>query len=160
MFEANKALVKVQYLPNYKQIWGKLKYAYATDAGFDLRAAIPADLVLSKDDGIKIPTGVRFEIPEGYEMQIRPRSGLATRGLIILNSPGTIDAGYRGEVHISVMFLVQRQLAPYEQHITINPGMKIAQAILSPITQAVFMDVDALASSERGEGGFGSTGDN
>jgi dUTP pyrophosphatase len=148
--------VKIQYLSHFKG--EKLKYAHYSDAGFDLRASIDADIVLFREYSARIPTGVRFEIPFGYELQIRPKSGLATQGLIIPNSPGTIDAGYRGEVYVAVMFLPPANEPDFKKNITIRKGMKIAQAVLAPVTTAVFVEVDYLNTSMRGEGGFGSTG--
>jgi dUTP pyrophosphatase len=99
-----------------------------------------------------VPTGLRFEIPTGYEMQVRPRSGLAAKsGVTVLNSPGTIDSDYRGEVQV---ILVNHGTAPF----VVNNGDRIAQAIIAPVIQARFSATNALGDTERGEGGFGSTG--
>jgi dUTP diphosphatase len=129
-------------------------YETPASAGMDLRAALPADKPLTLDPGEKalVPTGFAMALPVGYEAQVRPRSGLAAKnGVSVLNTPGTIDADYRGEVKVilvnfgSVPFVVER-------------GMRIAQMIIAPITVGNFNVVKALAETERGAGGFGSTG--
>jgi dUTP diphosphatase len=123
-------------------------------AGFDLVAAVPEDgaLILDPSDRVLVPTGFVFELPQGYEAQIRPRSGLALKhGVTVLNSPGTIDADYRGEVKVllvnlgSERFLIQR-------------GDRIAQAVIAPVTHVEITAAEALSDTERGSGGFGSTG--
>ena len=98
-----------------------------------------------------IPTGLSSAIPSGYEMQIRARSGLASKGLIIPNGPGTIDADYRGEIKILLLNLSGKDFE-------ISPEMRIAQAVIAPVLQAQFTPVEELSITERGEGGFGSTG--
>lgn len=123
-------------------------------AGFDLVAAVPDDAPLPLAPGARalVPTGLVFELPKGYEAQVRPRSGLALkRGVTVLNSPGTIDADYRGEVKVilinlgSETFLIQR-------------GDRIAQAVIGPVTHVEIAEADALNDTARGDGGFGSTG--
>lgn len=127
-------------------------YAHEGDAGFDIRAAVPEwgvhlDAYMTYD----IPTGLRFEIPEGYELQIRPRSGMSKQ-IVILNSPGTIDAGYRGELMVRIS-------ARLGQLPFIHRGMRIAQAVLAPVYRAQLERTDEIAcDTARGEGGFGSTG--
>lgn len=130
------------------------KYETALAAGADLRAAVPADAPLSLSPGHRalVPTGMCMAIPAGYEVQIRPRSGLAYKhGVTCLNTPGTIDADYRGEVKVLLInhghddFIIRR-------------GERIAQMIVAPITQPVFESVSELDDTERGIGGFGSTG--
>lgn len=99
-----------------------------------------------------IPTGLRVEIPDGYEIQVRPRSGLALKnGITVLNTPGTIDADYRGEIGV---ILINHSLIDF----TVTPGMRIAQMVLAPYYQADFVRADALSSTARGSGGFGHTG--
>ena len=129
-------------------------YQSAHAAGFDLVAAVPEDgtLMLDPSDRVLVPTGLVFELPDGYEAQVRPRSGLALKhGVTVLNSPGTIDADYRGEVKVllvnlgSERFLIQR-------------GDRIAQAVIAPVTRIEIIAADALNDTGRGEGGFGSTG--
>lgn len=126
-------------------------YATAGSAGADLRAHMDGPVTLMPLERMAVPTGVRLEIPQGYEGQVRPRSGLAARhGVTILNAPGTIDSDYRGEVKV---ILVNLSDEPY----TITPGDRIAQLVIAPVTQALFTPAQ-LAGSDRGEGGFGSTG--
>ncbi len=127
-------------------------YETAGAAGMDLRAAIAEPVTLAPGERTLITTGLRLEIPEGYEGQVRPRSGLASRhGITLLNTPGTIDSDYRGLVQVVVINLGQE---PF----TIHRGDRIAQLILAPVTRVTVEAVDDLAETERGEGGFGSTG--
>src|SRR5207249_1035178 len=113
---------------------------------------IPAPVILEPNAIVLIPTGLRFAIPSGYEIQIRPRSGLALKhGIGVLNSPGTIDADYRGEVAV---ILINQGSKAFE----ILPGMRIAQVVLSPVVKANFVVGESLMSTSRGEGGFGHTG--
>ena len=129
-------------------------YQTAASAGMDLRAAIAAPMVLEAGGRSLIPTGLRLEIPTGYEGQVRPRSGLALkRGLTVLNSPGTIDADYRGEVGVILINLSREAQR-------IEPGERIAQLVFAPVARAILIEADSLAGSERGAGGFGSTGVN
>lgn len=128
--------------------------AYETidSAGMDLRAHLPAPLEIGPGERTLIPTGLRMEIPRGYEGQVRPRSGLALeRGLTVLNAPGTIDADYRGEVGV---ILINHSAKPQ----SIEPGDRIAQLVIAAIVRAEMLEVDKLAGSDRGVGGFGSTG--
>lgn len=126
-------------------------YAQPGDAGADLRSA--EALVLAPGERALVATGVRFALPEGYAAFVVPRSGLAVKhGISIVNSPGTIDAGYRGEIKVPLINLDPRE--PFE----IAPGDRIAQLIVMPVTRAVFAAVQELPESQRGEGGFGSTG--
>ena len=121
-------------------------------AGMDIRAAIEKPLTLSPLQRIAVPTGLTMALPQGYEGQVRPRSGLAFRhGLSIINAPGTIDADFRGEIKILLINLG-------EQDFTIHRGMRIAQLVIAPIIQANIYVVEALVSSQRGNSGFGSTG--
>jgi dUTP pyrophosphatase len=129
-------------------------YQSAHAAGLDLVAALPADapIELKPNDRALVPTGLVLELPQGYEAQVRPRSGLALKhGVTVLNSPGTIDADYRGEVKVILInlgrdtFLVQR-------------GDRIAQLIVSPVSHAKIVEADVLEDTGRGRGGFGSTG--
>jgi dUTP pyrophosphatase len=128
--------------------------AYATShaAGMDLCAAVTADLALEPGKRALVPTGLTIALPEGYEAQVRPRSGLALKhGLTVLNSPGTIDADYRGEVQVILANLGAETF-------TITRGMRIAQMIVAPTMRVDWDEVSELPESERGAGGFGSTG--
>jgi dUTP pyrophosphatase len=127
-------------------------YATAGAAGMDLLAAVTTPVTVDPGKRALIPTGLTIALPRGYELQVRPRSGLALRnGVILPNSPGTIDEDYRGEVQVIVLnagdtpFIIER-------------GMRIAQAIVAPVVQAVWREVEALDGTRRGTGGFGSTG--
>ena len=123
-------------------------------AGMDLRAAVPADqpLTLKPGERALVPTGFIFEIPQGYEAQIRPRSGLAIKnGITCLNSPGTVDSDYRGEVKVILANLGQDDF-------TIERGMRIAQMVIAPVTQVAVSEVTETSETARGAGGFGSTG--
>lgn len=129
-------------------------YETAGAAGADLAAAIPSDAPVMIAPGARalIPTGFRVALPAGYEAQIRPRSGLALKsGVTVLNAPGTVDADYRGEVQV---LLVNLGAAAFE----ITRGMRIAQMVVAPVTQAKFDVVGDLDDTGRGRGGFGSTG--
>jgi dUTP pyrophosphatase len=143
--------VAVQVLPHGD---GLPLPAYATpgSAGVDLAAALDAPLVLAPGARAAVPTGIALALPEGYEGQIRPRSGLALRhGLAVLNSPGTIDADYRGELRVILANLGD---AP----VTIARGERIAQLVVAPVSRVAFAPVATLPESRRGAGGFGSTG--
>jgi dUTP pyrophosphatase len=129
-------------------------YQTAEAAGFDLLAAIPSDspLVLPPGDRALVPTGLIFELPPGSEAQVRPRSGLAAKfGVTVLNSPGTIDADYRGEVSV---ILINLGKEPF----TLNRGERIAQMIVAPVTRIELREAAMLSATKRGAGGFGSTG--
>ena len=128
------------------------EYASAGASGADVRAAGNKPVVIAPGKMALIPTGLRFEIPQGYEIQVRPRSGLALKQQVtVLNTPGTVDADYRGEVKI---ILVNHG----EKEFIVQPGMRIAQLVLAPVVQARFFRAHELAHSERGAGGFGHTG--
>ena len=145
--------IEIKQLENF----GDLQMpAYETDlaAGVDLRAAIDADkpLTLQPGDRALIATGFAMALPPGYEAQIRPRSGLAYKhGISVVNSPGTVDADYRGEVKI---LLINHGTEAF----TINRGERIAQMVVAPVTQAAFEIVETLSETVRGAGGYGSTG--
>ena len=127
-------------------------YATAASAGMDLRAAIENDIVIEPGVRALIPTGLRVAIPEGYEIQLRPRSGLALRdGITLLNTPGTIDADYRGEIGVILINLSDR---PF----TVRNTARICQMVLAAVPQIEWEAVDELPSTERGDGGFGHTG--
>ena len=126
------------------------KYAKDGDAGMDICASV--DVWLKPFNQAVVPTGLYLEIPEGYEVQIRSRSGLAAKHSIsVLNSPGTIDSGYRGEIKV---ILKNHHFQRYD----VKKGERIAQMVLAPVTQAKLIEVAELSNSERGEGGLGSTG--
>ena len=123
-------------------------------AGMDLLAALPGDTIFTLEIGKRalIPTGLCFELPAGFEGQVRPRSGLALKnGITVLNAPGTIDADYRGEVAV---LLVNFGTAPFE----VTRGMRIAQLVVAPVTRGQFEERDTLSDTARGAGGYGSTG--
>ena len=127
---------------------------YGSDlaAGADVRANISESMILTPHEIVMVPTGLRLAIPEGYEVQVRPRSGLAAKhGVTVLNSPGTIDADYRGEVKI---ILINHGHHPFK----IEPGMRVAQLVVAPVVQANFAQALSLSTTGRGEGGFGHTG--
>jgi dUTP pyrophosphatase len=127
-------------------------YATAGAAGMDLLAAVDAPLRLEPNQRALIPTGLAVALPPGYELQIRPRSGLALRhGIVLPNSPGTIDEDYRGEVQVIL-------LNTGDETFEIVRGMRIAQAVLAPVVRARWQVVDRLDATARAEGGFGSTG--
>ena len=127
-------------------------YETSQAAGMDIRAAVEKPVMLDPGERTLISAGFKMALPVGYEAQIRPRSGLAIKnGITMLNSPGTIDADYRGEVKVIVINHGQETFQ-------INHGDRIAQMVISPVTQLMFDEVDDLPSSKRGEGGFGSTG--
>lgn len=128
--------------------------AYATEgsSGMDLRAAIDDQLILKKGEFVLVPTNLIFEIPEGYEIQVRPRSGLAAKyGIGVLNSPGTIDSDYRGEVKVILFNFGGKDFV-------VKRGDRIAQIILSKTISFSVIEVNKLSSTKRGEGGFGHTG--
>ncbi|PZX18405.1 dUTP pyrophosphatase [Palleronia aestuarii] len=132
-------------------------YATPAAAGADLRANFPEEVrqkgcVLAPFERAVVPTGLRVALPDGMEMQIRPRSGLALKhGLTLVNTPGTVDADYRGPVGVLMVNLGT-------EPVTITHGMRIAQAILAPVVRATFRSVMTLDETQRGAGGFGSTG--
>lgn len=122
-------------------------------AGADIYAYLKEDVLLRKGEVCIIPTGIAVEIPYGWEIQIRPRSGLASRGIILPNSPGTIDSDYRGEIKVILMNLG-------DESFLIRHHDRIAQMILTKVERINFIEVGELSASKRGEGGFGSTGTN
>lgn len=127
---------------------------YMTDlaAGVDLHAALAADVTLSPGERTLVPTGLALAIPAGFEGQVRPRSGLALKkGVSLVNSPGTIDADYRGEVGIIIINHGQ-------ETVTISPGERIAQLIIAPVVRAEFVEMEELDATRRNAGGFGHTG--
>ncbi len=127
-------------------------YETVASAGMDLRANITEPIIIKPLERILVPTGLFIELPVGYEAQVRPRSGLAIKkGITVLNTPGTIDADYRGEVMVIMINLSKEDFA-------INDGDRIAQMIISAHKQAEWIEVDELKETKRGAGGFGSTG--
>ncbi len=143
--------VPVQQLPNAADL-ALPAYATTDSAGLDLQAAIDADITLAPMKRILIPTGLAIALPGQFEAQIRPRSGLALKnGITVLNSPGTIDADYRGEIQV---ILINLGSEPF----TISRGMRIAQMIIAPVQQISWQQVNILGDTARGVGGFGSTG--
>ena len=129
-------------------------YATQSSAGLDLKAVLAAAVTLGPLERKIVGTGLKIALPEGYEAQVRPRSGLAAKhGITVLNSPGTIDADYRGEIGV---ILVNLSNEPF----TIQPGERIAQLVVAQYSQVEWSPVESLDSTQRGEGGFGSTGKN
>ena len=127
-------------------------YATALSAGMDIRANLTEPVVLKPLERKLIPTGLYIALPEGYEAQMRPRSGLALKhGITLLNTPGTIDADYRGEIGV---ILVNLSSEPF----TVNDGERICQMVVAPHSRVVWTEAETLADSERGAGGFGHTG--
>ncbi|MBL8572853.1 MAG: dUTP diphosphatase [Hyphomicrobiaceae bacterium] len=128
-------------------------YETAQAAGMDLRAAVGAGgMTLQPGARALVPTGIAIELPEGFEAQVRPRSGLAVKfGITVLNAPGTIDADYRGEIRVP---LINHGSLPFE----IGHGDRIAQMVVAPVVQAAWVEVASLGDTSRGSGGFGSTG--
>ena len=128
------------------------EYATVQSAAVDLLAAVTEDVVLTPGARTLIPTGLAIALPDGYEAQVRPRSGLALKnGITLLNTPGTIDADYRGEIGVILTNLGQEDF-------TVERGMRIAQMSIAPVTRLTWNAVSSLDESERGSGGFGSTG--
>jgi dUTP pyrophosphatase len=145
--------VAVQRLPHGADL-PLPSYQSAHAAGLDLIAAVPQDTPLTLAPGARalIPTGIAIALPEGHEGQVRPRSGLAAKhGLTVLNAPGTIDADYRGELQVLLINLGS-------EAVDITRGMRIAQLVVAPVARAQLRELPALDQTERGKGGFGSTG--
>jgi len=143
--------VKLQILPHGEGL-PLPRYATPASAGVDLAAAIASALVLEPGARVKVPTGIALALPEGWEGQVRPRSGLALKhGITVLNSPGTIDADYRGEIEV---ILANLGGAP----VTIARGERIAQLVIAPVSRAEWQVIAELPLTRRGTGGFGSTG--
>ena len=127
-------------------------YATSDSAGMDLLAAVEAEVVLAPGERKLVPSGLAIALPAGYEAQVRPRSGLSLKhGVTVLNSPGTVDADYRGEVGVILINLGE---APF----TVSRGTRIAQMVIAPCSRARWSETETLSASERGAGGFGSTG--
>ncbi|MDF5732067.1 MAG: dUTP diphosphatase [Rhizonema sp. PD38] len=147
MTSDSRVIVKVKRLIPEAQI---PRYEHPGDSGADLVAV--TDYTLQPMQWFAVPTGLSAEVPVGFELQIRPRSGLALKhGVTILNTPGTVDAGYRGEIKV---ILLNLGYVAFQ----INKGQKIAQLVVAPVAWGKFEEVDELSSSQRGNGGFGSTG--
>ena len=129
-------------------------YSTALSAGVDLRANLTTAITLQPGERALIPTGLSIELPDGYEAQVRPRSGLAYKhGISVLNSPGTIDADYRGDIGVILINLGQEEFK-------VNHGERIAQMVVAPYTQVQFIESETLSETQRGAGGFGSSGTN
>ena len=143
--------LRIQLLPHAMGL-DLPEYQTPGSSGIDLRAAVEEPIIIGSGERVMIPTGLKMEIPAGYEGQVRTRSGLAaTRGLVVLNSPGTIDADYRGEVKVILMNLGSEPL-------TINRGERVAQLVIAPVARVVISEVEDVDETIRGLGGFGSTG--
>ena len=143
--------VTVQRLPHGRDL-PLPAYATAQSAGMDLLAATDRDLTLAPAERVIIPTGIAIALPDGFEAQVRPRSGLAAKhGLTVVNSPGTIDADYRGEIKVILA-------STGTDSVRLERGMRIAQMVVAPVVQARWTEADTLTATERGDGGFGSTG--
>ncbi|MEJ6466052.1 dUTP diphosphatase [Fusobacterium ulcerans] len=128
------------------------KYETSGSAGMDVRANIEEPIVMGSLERVLVPTGLKIAIPEGYEVQVRPRSGLAIKhGITLLNTPGTIDSDYRGELKVIMVNLSKDEYV-------INPQERIGQLVLNKVAQIEFVEVDSLDETERGAGGFGHTG--
>ena len=142
--------VSIRKLPNGQDL-PLPAYATAQSAGMDLAAALEGYLVLEAGARSLIPTGVAIALPEGFEAQVRPRSGLAAEhGVTVLNSPGTIDADYRGEIRVILANLGRE---PF----TVTRGMRVAQLVIAPVSRVSWQELPVLPESARGAGGFGST---
>ena len=143
--------IRIQKLPHFDGL-SLPSYATAGAAGMDVEAAVKADMVLAPGRRAAVPTGLAMAIPAGFEIQVRPRSGLALKlGVTVANAPGTIDSDYRGEVKIMLINLG-------EDDFTITRGMRIAQLVVAPVSLAVLVVADTLETTDRGSDGFGSTG--
>jgi dUTP pyrophosphatase len=145
------SLLRIRRLPHGE---GLALPAYETvgSAGLDLPAAVAEPLTIAPGDRALIPTGLAFALADGHEGQVRPRSGLAVKhGITVLNAPGTIDADYRGEIHVPLINLGKEAFI-------VERGMRIAQLVVAPFAQATIEEVETLDETERGSGGFGSTG--
>jgi dUTP pyrophosphatase len=149
----SEVIVQVRPLPHFDGLQLP-SYETAGSAGMDVRAAVPENepVVLAPGARAMVPTGLSVAIPEGYEIQVRPRSGLAAKhGLTCLNTPGTIDSDYRGEIKVILINLGSEAF-------TIQRGERIAQLVLAPVTRLGWQEVGELGETARGAGGFGSTG--
>jgi dUTP pyrophosphatase len=147
----NDIEVRVMRLPHGKDL-PLPSYQSASAAGLDLLAASITPVIIAPGARALVPTGIAIALVNGYEAQVRPRSGLAARhGLTVLNAPGTIDADYRGEIHVLLINLG-------EEPVTVERGMRIAQMVITPVIRAHILEVPSLDQTTRGSGGFGSTG--
>ena len=145
-------LLKVQRITNQFEDIPLPEYATNGSSGLDVRAAVESELILMKGKFAMVPTNLRVEIPIGYEIQVRPRSGLAAKnGIGVLNSPGTIDSDYRGEIKI-ILFNFS------EEDFVIKRGDRIAQMVIAKVYRVKFNETENLNESDRGDGGFGHTG--
>jgi len=143
--------VLLQQLPHGKDL-PLPEYATLHSAGMDLLAAVDADITLKPGERTLVPTGIAIALPDGFEAQVRPRSGLAFKnGVSVANTPGTIDADYRGEIKVILINLGQEEF-------TISRGMRIAQMLVAPVTRVTWELAESLDETARGAGGFGSTG--
>jgi dUTP pyrophosphatase len=153
----DKVLVKVLKLAHFDQSFELPKYETTGAAGADVRASLEvpsAPLVINPGERVLVPTGLGMEIPQGFEVQVRPRSGMSFKtSLMVVNAPGTIDSDYRGEVKI-----ILGNMGSTDQ--VINHGDRVAQLVLAPVTQAFYLAEEMLTDTARGAGGFGSTGKN
>jgi dUTP pyrophosphatase len=148
---SENTFVSIKKLPNLGEL-PLPSYATLDSAGMDLYAAIDTDITLKPNEPVAIPTGISIALPEGYEAQVRPRSGLALKsGISVPNSPGTIDADYRGEICVILINLSNKDF-------TVQRGMRVAQMVVAKYSRVNWNIVDNLDETERGEGGFGSTG--
>ena len=148
----NEVLIKYKRISNDFDHIPIPSYSTEGSSGMDIRAALNEPLLLKRNEMELIPTNLSVEIPIGFELQVRPRSGLAARhGIGILNSPGTIDSDYRGEIKIIIIHLGKDEFV-------IEPGDRIAQLVVSKIYRAIMEEVEELNISDRGDGGFGHTG--
>ncbi len=148
----NKITIRIARINNSTSDVPLPEYATTGSSGMDLRATVDADVTLKQGERALIPCGFQIEIPQGYEAQVRPRSGLAIKqGVTVLNSPGTIDSDYRGEVKVILINLGQEDFV-------VKRGDRIAQMIISSVTHAELTEVETLTETSRGEGGFGHTG--
>lgn len=133
-------------------------YAHEGDAGLDLHYCGEHTIIIPSFRSAAVPTGIALELPSGVEAQVRPRSGLASKhSITVLNSPGTIDPGYRGEIKV-ILYNMCDDKHPDRIDFYVEPGMKIAQMVIAPFITAELLEVDDLNSSDRGSNGFGSTG--
>lgn len=146
--------VKVQKLDHYDDSYPLPQYETVGAAGMDIRVCFEdkGELTIKPYERVLLPTGLKFEVPQGFELQIRPRSGISFKtGLLVVNSPGTIDSDYRGELKIIIGNLGQNNEI-------IRHGDRIAQMVFAPVTKATWVMASELSQTERGDGGFGSTG--
>lgn len=145
-------IIRIQRLPHAKDLELPC-YHSAGSTGFDLIAAVTEDRILAPRQRLLVPTGIAVALPPGFEMQIRPRSGHALKhGITVLNAPGTVDSDYRGEIGVILIHHGDKAL-------TIQRGLRIAQAVIHRVEAVRLVETDHLPASERGAGGFGSTGD-